>query len=566
MGEIPGDTDGPTTITPPVIEQPEVEPPVVPPVEPDPDPEPENHVPTITSDSTTLSADEAGLKTGTKHDGSNSTSGSFAVNSPDGIDYLEVNGQVVHAGETITTPDGTFKVDSITPKDNGDYNIEFSYTLDHAVQHTDGTYPPEQFEVVVVDSDGDKSDPIEITVNIIDDGINANVTSESSFSTDYENSVHNEVITSESIIKDLNVKPGIDRDLGKSFEIDGVIISTGRVTHPNDDKNFVLDESTGGNLVMVNGANTPDDRTGFGINDFVSDGKTGHNSEVGYDKTTYTSEAIIFDLGGKLANSIEIDFRVFYLDGGHTYEKVSVALYLHGELVGIREIQGKGLYNVPGGGQQLGTIDLQDGVFDKVVIFAKDDGSRTTDNSDFYVKDIKFDYNETIVTYTGHGSFVTDTVGADGLDSASLGFAAIQTLPESLTGYTIDSGITFAKIYQPDGTLAFEVILDPSTGNWTYNQYQPLPEGFNDDLEFKVIGKDMDGDEFDVTVSTSYQTSDGAVHYSPQDITNPDYDPSLYTNIAAHGHVVNTEALAAQYGIEGKSGWEVIEAIQNEHG
>ncbi|MCC8193151.1 MAG: hypothetical protein LIP28_00680, partial [Deltaproteobacteria bacterium] len=311
-----------------------------------------------------------------------------------------------------------------------------------------------------------------------------------------------------------------------AFDLDRVTVTAAVVTNPNasmSSKAWNVTEAPGANLVLVkdyqpstdrwgNPQSTPDDRTGLGIDHFEGDNRTNHTPEVGYDKQTGTSEALVFDLNGKIANEITLNLRVFYLDEGVNQEELVIVFYRNGEVVYSKDLYGDGLYNTQGAGQQLWDYNLSEaGGFDKVVIFPRNNGSTSTDQSDFFVKDIAFTYNEDLVHYTATGTFDTTGVGADGLDVHSLAFAAGLTLPPELDGYQIEQGNTNIRVVDAEGNLVFTVALN-ADGTWEFAQYGELPEGFDKGLDFAITGKDGDGDVFHSSISAGYQTADVIVH------------------------------------------------------
>ncbi|SFQ02309.1 VCBS repeat-containing protein, partial [Mesorhizobium sp. NFR06] len=116
-------------------------------------------------------------------DQSEINSGTFTVNSPDGIGSLNINGQVISAaalansGSTpieITTPLGNTL--TINGYDAATGQVSYTYTLLHSEPHpgagTDSIF--DNMTVTVTDSDGDVSLPGTLSVQIVDDVPTAN--------------------------------------------------------------------------------------------------------------------------------------------------------------------------------------------------------------------------------------------------------------------------------------------------------------------------------------------------------------------------------------------------------
>ncbi|TPN80531.1 hypothetical protein FJ988_22465, partial [Mesorhizobium sp. CU3] len=112
-------------------------------------------------------------------DQSEINTGTFTINSPDGIGSLTINGQVISAaalaasGSTpidITTPFGNTL--TINGYDAATGQVSYTYTLVHSEQHSAGAGTNSIFDnitVTVTDTDGDVSAPGTLSVNIVDD-------------------------------------------------------------------------------------------------------------------------------------------------------------------------------------------------------------------------------------------------------------------------------------------------------------------------------------------------------------------------------------------------------------
>ncbi|TPN48420.1 hypothetical protein FJ976_18620, partial [Mesorhizobium sp. B1-1-9] len=116
---------------------------------------------------------------GNDSDPSEHNTGTFTINSPDGIGSVTINGQVISAaalansGSTsieITTPLGNML--TINGYDASTGQVSYTYTLLHSEQHPAGDSTNSTFDnmpVTVTDSDGDVSLPGTLSVQIVDD-------------------------------------------------------------------------------------------------------------------------------------------------------------------------------------------------------------------------------------------------------------------------------------------------------------------------------------------------------------------------------------------------------------
>ncbi|MDR0934085.1 MAG: type I secretion C-terminal target domain-containing protein, partial [Burkholderiaceae bacterium] len=267
---------------------------------------------------------------------------------------------------------------------------------------------------------------------------------------------------------------------------------------------------------------TADNRWGVGIRTGDSD-----SAEAGYHKEETTSgsrgqptttpaysEAFVIDLDGKAANTININFHSFYHDASgnffnpeRAYEKLSVAFYYKGKLVAVENWEGRGDYGTENGGELSQHHNLSDvGSFDKVVIFATDDG-HSSDPSDFLIDSIEVGYSMSQIDYAVQGTLFADGVGADGLVENSLQITGVQALEDS--GFTVNLGEdgSWLKAYS-DNKLAFQLDLEES-GEWVFSQYQKLEAGL--DLSVEISGTDGDGDVDSIALSPIYMDTAGVI-------------------------------------------------------
>ncbi|MBZ9770747.1 cadherin-like domain-containing protein, partial [Mesorhizobium sp. CA6] len=111
-------------------------------------------------------------------DPSEHNTGTFTINSPDGIGSVTINGQVISGAQlansastpiNITTPFGNTL--TINGYDAATGQVSYTYALEHSGQHsgagTDSIF--DNMTVTVTDSDGDVSLPGTLSVEIIDD-------------------------------------------------------------------------------------------------------------------------------------------------------------------------------------------------------------------------------------------------------------------------------------------------------------------------------------------------------------------------------------------------------------
>ncbi|MEI9405877.1 VCBS domain-containing protein, partial [Mesorhizobium argentiipisi] len=126
---------------------------------------------------------EAGTSAAVDNDPSEHNTGTFTINSPDGIGSVTINGQVISGAQLansastpidITTPFGNTL--TINGYDAATGQVSYTYTLVHNEQHpgtgTDSIF--DNMTVTVTDSDGDVSLPGTLSVQIVDDVPTAN--------------------------------------------------------------------------------------------------------------------------------------------------------------------------------------------------------------------------------------------------------------------------------------------------------------------------------------------------------------------------------------------------------
>ncbi|MBN9549268.1 MAG: hypothetical protein J0H31_10415, partial [Alphaproteobacteria bacterium] len=119
---------------------------------------------------------------GADGDPSEHNTGTFTINSPDGIGSVTINNQVIsgaalaNSGSSpidISTPEGnTLTINGYDPATG---QVSYTYTLEHSAQHPAGDAPIyDDMTVTVTDSDGDVSLPGTLSIKIVDDVPTAN--------------------------------------------------------------------------------------------------------------------------------------------------------------------------------------------------------------------------------------------------------------------------------------------------------------------------------------------------------------------------------------------------------
>ncbi|TPJ38151.1 cadherin-like domain-containing protein, partial [Mesorhizobium sp. B2-7-1] len=120
---------------------------------------------------------EAGTSAQVDNDPSEHNTGTFTINSPDGIGSVDINGHVITAAElansasapiNIATPFGNTL--TINGYDAATGQVSYTYTLLHSETHPAGDASLyDDMTVTVTDSDGDVSLPGTLSVQIVDD-------------------------------------------------------------------------------------------------------------------------------------------------------------------------------------------------------------------------------------------------------------------------------------------------------------------------------------------------------------------------------------------------------------
>jgi len=419
----------------------------------------------------------------------------------------------------------------ITYEGNGKYSYEFTLGAAkvHQIEGANVDYLDYTLEIngTWAEGEGDRSFSATTTITVYDDGIMlTDLTSEARAGVQVDVIPFEKEVTFLELREQLGVTGNGTSQHDNAFTMEnGVKITAARVTDPNgrteNGPQLVYDDKA--KLVLVNPAN-PDsaELVGLGIQhpDFLA-GNANWDNEIGYHHKSNSSDAIIFDLPGT-ANSMNIDFRAFYIDEGTHQEFLTIWFYLGGQLVSVAELGGTGYYGQGGGmldNQKYGLDEIGlSGGFDRVVIFPRDNGNPSGDPSDFFIKNVKFEFDTTLLEYSASGSVTAAFIGADGLDAAALAFGYPENLKAALPdGYSIAEPVGSTVIVRDaDGALVFQMRFETTEDGvtkWYFDQYQKLPDEFaGNDLLFPIKVVDTDGSEYPLTISAAYLTADGAIH------------------------------------------------------
>ncbi|WCB47652.1 DVU1012 family biofilm structural adhesin [Nitratidesulfovibrio vulgaris] len=280
-----------------------------------------------------------------------------------------------------------------------------------------------------------------------------------------------------------------------------------------------------------------------GVQVGAADGPDREN-ELGYrdDKTSHEQEALVFKLNG-VADHFEMDASGALSGSEGSGERGVVQFFLGDQLVGARTITSS----------TAGSIEFT-GLFDRVVVTATDrTWLSTSDNSDFYIKNVSF-HEADAASVDIHSGMLYFDYGADrpgsfelvfdGIasgqqpeaesveyraaapsDGADITDASIWTLdgrrvsiePERDSEGNPIAGTMVGHIINDDGTdsgqVAFTLTVNTATGEWTLAQRVPLdlPEN-GGKLGFSYTITDTDGDtasgSFTVTVNEADRAPD----------------------------------------------------------
>ncbi|WP_300717520.1 VWA domain-containing protein [uncultured Desulfovibrio sp.] len=323
---------------------------------------------------------------------------------------------------------------------------------------------------------------------------------------------------------------------------DGVTMYAGKVTYTEDaNGNTVIGENgletdAGYWLQYSTYPNHEKPSSDWGL--MVSSPSDEQQWEINVSKDGATSEAVVFDLGGKLAYGVTIDFGAFYLGGeeaeyDHVSEKALVTFYRDGQIVGSTLVEG----NSSDGKFTLNSSDVVLGGFDKVVISAVDNRTEAfpTEQSDFTIQGIDFITKRDDPFIVSEGT-VTAESGADGFAAAYTDIHAkfdlgsmVDTLSEDGTSGTItvlvdgqsqdvtltlstgSSGDSILTGTTTDGEQLFTATLDKD-GNWTMEQYEQFQvqtdAGASNQFELAFKTEDADGDIASTTVNVPLEVMD----------------------------------------------------------
>lgn len=204
------------------------------------------------------------------------------------------------------------------------------------------------------------------------------------------------------------------------------------------------------------------------------------------------SEALVIDLGGKLALGATVNLGKFYSE--EPTEKGVVEFYRDGELVATRTFSA-----VSGSGDADVSFSISEGPFDKMVFKALDNGvTGLGDNSDYYVESITFQSAPAVPVGYANG-VVPHIFGADGpgkvwLSGMDETDSSVKTMAGEAVRLVMSADGTVVHGYVGTGTeQAFELRMTPTTGEWDFIQYKQLNIA-DHQLDFRYSVVDGDGD------------------------------------------------------------------------
>ena len=463
--------------------------------------------------------------------------GGWTISITDGVATVSGSAQGVH-GVELSNVEAELGAD-------GKWTVNYDYALGGRQEHgADGTATDADltgnFPITVTDATGDKATgSIDVTVH--DD---VPVMSASDVST---------TVTPGSGAGNLKDGDAVDFTKGTSGESlgnssfltgwDGVTMTAAKVYYNGFGDNVQIGHiDTDGSYSLKY---SPYKNNGKGESDWGLTVDAGeHNEEISVIGGN-ASEAVVFDLGGRLAYGVTIDFGAFYngepgatgtTRWDHVSEKALVTFYRDGQIVGSTVVEGQS----SDGTFTLNSSDVVLGGFDKVVISAVD--NRTPDfpneNSDFTIQGIDFITKRDDPIIINEGT-VTAVSGADGFADAYTdshakfdlaGMVNDGTLNEDGTSGTImvlkdgtehkvtlelsegSSGESILTGTLESGEQLFTATLDKD-GNWTMEQYEQFRvdnETETGSNQFKLVFKteDADGDMASTTVNVPLEVVD----------------------------------------------------------
>ena len=293
-----------------------------------------------------------------------------------------------------------------------------------------------------------------------------------------------------------------------------------------------------------------DENYGLGI---AADNGSEKHPEFMYNKDTNTAEAIVFDLGDKVAYSFNIELSSFFAEGeegqSETEQALITFLDAKGNIIWQTTVSGRedsdGEYST-----QFNNEVLNSG-FSKVVISPLDGEEK---GSSFNVAGVDFG----VPIAKTSGTVVTDS-GADGYNTGGdfeNGSFAYQdgeqitvrleendkTAKATLNYETDADGVEHLKATLEDGTVLFNAELD-TEGNWTFLQFEEFEvqnsdgSSWSSSFELKFETKDNDGDQVGTSVKVPLNIDDVQVNDKNDPIGN-DEDTITITDDAGVAGVI----------------------------
>ena len=447
----------------------------------------------------------------------------------------------------ITLPEGyTLNTDGWTPGEGGALTLtvndgkglltykdgQLTYTLQDSYTHgepyndneglVDGSKPT--FDLNLTHKDTGVDVTTTVTVDVLDDGPEF---TEESFEYEEDSSSNADKLWQydKGIRFDTNRDYHDKQEHSYDLETDKLTISVGKVYYDeyngNITENDIKQVDTDNDLGKLHYDTGYGSTNGLGVTSKIDDNLTGNtnnsrNEEICYTAEENASEAIVFDLNGKLAQNVSIELGNFRIADQSESEEVSVFIfYRDGQIVRVESVKASDLIDNPSGEDLFADIP---GGFDKLVIAAGHNGesggdldSFEGDDSDFTISSIKFNTLDEEIMRTLTGSIEANS--ADGIKE--YGFADV-TYFEQLglkddTGKNLEftiknDGYTSTLTATDDsGKIIFEVSLDTQAGGWTLRQSGDYSGSLK--LGFTATDGDSDTTPCDVEIKEPVQPS-----------------------------------------------------------
>ncbi len=415
----------------------------------------------------------------------------------------------------------TMDVDINGTKGTGGYSVElftgirhddpdgvlFDYNQDIEPNNVNNAEPTDlNFKYIIKDSDGDTTTGT-LTVNVQDDVPSAED------STGYLVWTPGQEIPSGlfEYSQKINLTSTTAGEKGESLSVgsDHVKITVGEVsvaknTEGGYDISFINSNNAGKIFQSGNGLGVHDKDVDVKA-DYNDNGSRHHeiNYLPGAQAGTGTSEAVVMDLDG-LAFGFHMGMGKFYatdteVENGAMYFYRSVK-DTNGNVTGYELVGSSDFKSAdPAGSGNVDVVFNADefGGFDRVVIVATpSDKAADNDDSDFYIKDVKFDTISDVIFYEqGSAAGAANAVSADGIDPNSYRFAEAQEVMLA-DGTKMTLQVSENKIvgYLPGESEAAFTMTMNATGTWDFMQHKAYQLANGGPLALEYMVKDNDGD------------------------------------------------------------------------